>query len=101
MMRVIILCGIAVFAAVVLAAPQQVVGEAIPSLIGDVPPEVADIPADPVILEPIRPLFPGGTDNIVRARDCGSPEVLMMSAGAWLLLMLNVASNPGRARRGP
>ena len=101
MMRVIIVYGIAVFAAGVIAAPQQVVGQATPSLIGDVPPELADTPADPVILEPIRPLLPDAADNVVRPRDCGSPEVLMMSSVAWLLLMLNFASKSGQARREP
>ena len=99
MLRGLIIWGIWLALAAALAAPQRVFGQAAPSLNGDVPPEFEDTPADPVILEPIRPLFPDGTDNIAQARDCGSPEVFVLSSVAWLLLMLNVASN-GRSRRG-
>lgn len=98
MMRGMIIWGIWLAVATALAAPQRVLGQAAPSLIGDVPPEFVDTPADPVILEPIRPLFPDGTDNIARARNCGSSDVLMMSSFAGLLLMLNVAPI-GRAQR--
>ena len=99
MMRGMIVGGIGIAVAAALAAPQRVLGQAAPSLIGDVPPELVDTPADPVILEPIRPLFPDGINSIPQARKCGSSEVLMMSSFAGLLLMLNVAPI-GRARRG-
>ena len=99
MLRGMIIGGIWIAVVAALAAPQRVLGQAAPSLVGDVLPEVADTPADPVILEPIRPLFPDGTDNFAQARDCGSSDVLMMSSFAVLLLMLSVAPI-GRARRG-
>jgi len=99
MLRGLIIWGIWIAVAAALAAPQRVYGDAAPSLHGDVAPEFADTPADPVIVNPIRPLYPDGIDNIARARDCGSSDVLMMSTFAVLLLMLNVASN-GRTRRG-
>lgn len=99
MLRGLIIWGIWLAVAAAPDAPQRVFGQVAPSLNGDMPPEFADTPADPVILEPIRPLFPDGTDNIAHARDCGSSEVLMLSSVAWLLLMFNVTSI-GRARRG-
>ena len=99
MMRGLVIASIWIAVVTALAAPQRVLGQAAPSLNGDVPPEVADAPADPVILEPIRPLFPDGTVNIAQARKCGSSDVLMMSSIAGLLLMLSVAPI-GRARRG-
>ena len=99
MMRRIIVGGIWIAVAAALAAPQRVLGQAAPSLYGDVPPEFVGIPADSVILEPIRPLFPDGTVNIAQARKCGSSDVFMMSSFAGLLLMLSVAPI-GRTRRG-
>ena len=99
MTRGMIVWGIWIPVAAALAAPQRVLGAASPSASGDAATEPRDAPVDPVIEEPIRPLLPDGTDNIAQARACGSPEVLMMSSVAWLLLMLNTASN-GRARRG-
>ena len=99
MMRRIIVGGIWIAVAAALAAPQRVLGQSVPSLNGDVPPEFVGTPADPVILEPIRPLFPDGINNIPQARKCGSSDVLMMSSFAGLLLMLSIAPI-GRARRG-
>ncbi len=99
MMRGLIIVCIWIAISSAMAAPQRVLGQAVPSLYSDVPPEFADTPADPVILEPIRPLFPDGAGNFAQARNCGSSDVLTMSSFAVLLLMLNVASN-GRARRG-
>ena len=99
MLRGMIIWGIWIALAAALAAPQRVLGAASSSASGDAATEPTSVPVDPVIEEPIRPLFPDGTNNIAHARDCGSPEVLMMSSVAWLLLMFNVASN-GRARRG-
>ena len=98
MMRGLVIVCIWIAVASALAAPQRVLGQTVPTLYGDVPPESANAPADPVILEPIRPLFPDGTVNIAQARKCGSSDVLMMSSFAGLLLMLNVAPI-GRARR--
>ena len=99
MLRGIIIWGIWIAVAAALAAPQSVYGDVAPSLHGDVLSELADTPQDPVIEEPIRPLFPNGVDAVPSARACGSSDVLMMSSFAGLLLMLNAASN-GRTRRG-
>ncbi len=96
-MRGIILWGIWIVVASVVFAPQRVLGQGIPSLIGDVPPE----PADPVIVEPIRPLFPQATGTIPTARECGTVEVLIMSAGALFLLLFNFTDDFVRARRKP
>ena len=98
-MRGLIIWGIWIALAAALAAPQRVLGQAGPSLIGDVPPELADTPVDPVIVNPIRPVFSDGGDNFSGVRDCGSSEVLMMSAGAMFLLMFNLTGNFSRARR--
>ena len=81
-----------------LAAPQRVLGATASSGGGDAVAEPTWAPADPVIEEPIRPLFPNGTDRVARARDCGTPGVFMMSASAWFVLMLNFASDRGRMR---
>jgi len=89
-MRGLIIWGIWIALAAALAAPQRVLGQAVPSLNGDVPPELADTLVDPVMVNPIRPLLPKGNDNFAIARDCGSSDVLMMSSIAGLLLMLNV-----------
>jgi hypothetical protein len=98
MIRGMIVAGIWITVAVALAAPQRVLCAPSSSASGDAATQPSGAPVDPVIEEPIRPLFPDGIDDIAQARDCGSSEVLMMSSVAWLLLMLNVASN-GRARR--
>ncbi len=100
MVRGLIIVSTWIAVVTALAAPQRVYGDAVPSLRGDVPPEVADTQADPVILEPIRPLFPASTGTIPRARDCGTVEVMMMSAGALFLLMINFTPNFTRPRRG-
>ena len=99
MMRGMIVWGVWIVVAAALAAPQRVFGDTAPSLNGDVPPAQADTPEDPVIEEPIRPLFPVGTETIPTARQCGTAEVLMMSAGALFLLMFNLTSNFSRAQR--
>lgn len=101
MMRGLIICGLWIAVASVLAAPQKVLGAPDSSAMVGAAIEPTETPADPVILEPIRPLFPEGADNVVRPRDCGSPEVLAMSAGAWFLLMLNLAPRHHGVRRGP
>lgn len=101
MMRGLIIWGLWIAVALVVAAPQRVLGAPDSSAIGGAATEPTDTPADPVILEPIRPLLPESTDRVVRPRDCGSSEVLMMSAGAWFLLMLNLAPRRHWARRGP
>lgn len=98
MIRGMIVGGIWIAVVAALAAPQRVLGQVTPSLNGDVAPEFADTPADPVIEEPIRPLFPDGVDAVPSARNCGSSDVLMMSSLTGLLLMVNLASN-GRTRR--
>ena len=99
MLRGFIIWGIWIALAAALAAPQRVLGQAAPSLIGDVPSELAHTPADPVIEEPIRLLLPDGYDNFTQAQDCGSSDVLMMSSFAGLLLMFNIAPI-GRPRAG-
>ena len=98
-MREIIIWGIWIALAAALAAPQRVLGDTAPSLNGDVLPEQADSLADPVIEEPSRPLFPVGTGTMPTARECGTLEVLMMSAGALFLLMFNLTGNFSRAQR--
>lgn len=99
MMRGLIIVSIWVTVVTVLAAPQRVLGGTPLAANGDAATQPPGEPVDPVILEPIRPLFPHGTDNSVQARDCGSSDMLMLSSVAGLLLMLNIASNE-RARRG-
>ena len=91
MMRRLIVWGLWIAAAAAIAAPQRVFGEFAAR---------SDVPADPVIEEPIRPLRPDATDSaVVRPRTCGAPEALMMSAGAWLFLMLNFVSDRRRTTR--
>lgn len=101
MIRGLIIWGIWIAVASALAAPQPVFGAPDSSAIPGEATEPTETPADPVILEPIRPLFPEGGDNVVRPRDCGSPELLMMSAGAWFLLTLNLTPYRRWARREP
>ncbi len=98
MMRGLIIVGIWVAVVTALAAPQRVFGDTTLPANGNAATQVPGEPVDPVILEPIRPLFPDETDAFAQARDCGSSDVLMMSPVAGLILMLNVASNR-RARR--
>ena len=92
-MRGWIAWGLWIAAAAALGEPQQVFGVPVASEGRDASTTLPNTPADPVILEPIRPLLP---DQTVRTRDCGSPEVLMMTAGALVSLMPNLA--PRRTR---
>jgi len=98
-MRGVIIWAIWIALAAALAAPQRALGQAAPSLIGDVSPERTNTPLDPVILEPLRPLLPRGNEDIALLRDCGSSEVLMMSTGALFFLMFNLTGNVPRAQR--
>ncbi len=99
MMRGMIVGGIWITIVSTLSAPQRVLGAPSLPASGDAATVPMNVPVDPIIEEPIRPLFPDGTDNIVHARHCGSSDVLMMSSLAGLLLMLSVVP-VGRARRG-
>mgnify|MGYP001593237907 FL=1 len=96
-MRGWIAWGFWITVAAALAGPQQVIGAPTASERGDASTAPPNAPADPVILEPIRPLLPDQTSPTAGgARDCGSPEVLMMAAGALFSLMLNLI--PRRTR---
>jgi len=96
-MREWIAWGLWITVAAALAGPQQVIGAPTASESRDASTAPPNARADPVILEPIRPLLPDQTNPAtVRTRDCGSPEVLMMAAGALFSLMLNLV--PRRTR---
>ncbi len=96
-MRRWIAWGLWIAAAAALAGPQQVIGAPTASDSGDASTALPNAPADPEILEPIRPLLPDQTSlGAVRTRDCGSPEVLMAAAGALFSLMPNLV--PRRTR---
>jgi len=101
-MRGWIAWGLWITVAAALAGPQQVIGALTASESGDASTAPPNAPADPVILEPIRPLVPDQTSPAaVRTRDCGSPEVLMMAAGALFSLMLDLVPRRTRSTGRP
>lgn len=50
------------------------------------------IPVDPIVEEPIRPLYPQGADpSLSSPRDCGPLDVLILPAGLLVLVSLRCA----------